>query len=151
MNRLLGGDEAARPPGVIDTLTAGYETINRRLWLLLLPVGLDLLFWLGPKLSIVRLAGYLPANTVSPEQPAAMTELLAHFNLAVLLALYVPTALGGRAPLGPAGAEISQPIPRAVYPLAPETFALAVAIMLPLAQLVDGLYIGGIGPAVRAV
>ena len=97
MSRVLGRDDAARPLGVIDTLTAGYETINRRLWLLLFPIALDLLFWLGPKLSVVRLAGYLPPEllrSIGSEETAAVTEALARLNLVFLLALHVPTLLG---------------------------------------------------------
>jgi hypothetical protein len=50
VNRAVDRAHAGAPPSVIDTLTAGYETINRRPWLILLPIALDLLFWLGPKL-----------------------------------------------------------------------------------------------------
>ncbi len=42
----------AAPTGVIDTLTAGYAAINRRPWVLLLPIGVDLVLWLGPQVSI---------------------------------------------------------------------------------------------------
>lgn len=38
--------------GIIDTLSAGFNTVTKRLWLLILPVALDLFLWLGPKLSI---------------------------------------------------------------------------------------------------
>ena len=41
--------------GVIDSLSAGYRFLVRRLDLLLIPVLLDLFFWLGPKLSIETL------------------------------------------------------------------------------------------------
>lgn len=37
--------------GVIDTLSLGYATINRRPWLLAVPILLDLFLWLGPRLS----------------------------------------------------------------------------------------------------
>jgi hypothetical protein len=43
-------------PGVIDTLSAGFQLVNRAPGLLLIPVLLDLLLWLGPKLSIAGLA-----------------------------------------------------------------------------------------------
>jgi hypothetical protein len=41
---------------VIDTLSAGFQLVNRAPGLLLIPVLLDLLLWLGPKLSIASLA-----------------------------------------------------------------------------------------------
>ncbi len=37
---------------IIDTITAGFDTVRKNPWLLLLPILLDLLLWLGPKLSI---------------------------------------------------------------------------------------------------
>ena len=40
---------------VIDALTAGFNTVLKRLWLLALPVVLDGFFWLGPKLSIAQI------------------------------------------------------------------------------------------------
>ncbi|OGO05039.1 MAG: hypothetical protein A2Y73_02500 [Chloroflexi bacterium RBG_13_56_8] len=38
--------------GIIDTLTAGFNTVTKRLWLIVVPVMLDLFIWLGPKVSI---------------------------------------------------------------------------------------------------
>ncbi|MCI0399134.1 MAG: hypothetical protein L0332_17675 [Chloroflexi bacterium] len=43
-------------PGVIATLSAGFELVAGHWWLVLLPVLLDLFFWLGPRLSILALA-----------------------------------------------------------------------------------------------
>ena len=40
-----------RKSGVIDTISAGYAAINRQPWLLLAPILLDLLLWLGPRVS----------------------------------------------------------------------------------------------------
>jgi hypothetical protein len=36
---------------VIETLSAGYAAINRQLWVLLLPVAVDMFLWLGPHVS----------------------------------------------------------------------------------------------------
>ena len=41
--------------GIIDTLTAGFDLVRRRLWMLLLPVALDIALWVAPKLSIFTL------------------------------------------------------------------------------------------------
>jgi len=43
-------------PGVIDTLSTGYQTLNRHLYLLLVPVLLDLIYWLGPRISVQAIA-----------------------------------------------------------------------------------------------
>ncbi len=147
MNRAVGREEAARLPGVIDTLTAGYETINRRLWLVLLPVALDLLFWLGPKLSVVRLAGYLPLEAIGVDQAAGAGDVLAHLNLTYLLALYVPTVFGRALlyPMAPAqGWEHRQ-----VYQVVPQTLVVALAVLAPLGLLVSAFYLGQIGELVR--
>lgn len=37
---------------IIDTLSAGFSTVTRRLWIIVVPVALDLFLWLGPKLSV---------------------------------------------------------------------------------------------------
>lgn len=42
----------AGPSGLIDTIQAGLNTTNRHLWLLLLPLVIDLVLWLGPQVTI---------------------------------------------------------------------------------------------------
>jgi len=37
---------------VIDTLTAGFSEVTRKLWLATVPIVLDIFLWVGPKLSI---------------------------------------------------------------------------------------------------
>lgn len=37
--------------GVVDTLSAGYGAINRRAWVLLIPILIDLFLWQGPRVS----------------------------------------------------------------------------------------------------
>lgn len=46
----------AGPSGLIDILQAGFNVVNRHLWLLALPVAIDLLLWLGPQLAVGNLA-----------------------------------------------------------------------------------------------
>src|SRR5579883_3162389 len=41
-------------PGVIETLSAGFDQVNRVLWVVALPVLVDLFLWLGPRLSSGR-------------------------------------------------------------------------------------------------
>ncbi len=47
--------------GIIDSLSAGYRFLGRRVYLLLVPVALDLLLWLAPRLSIAPLLDRLAA------------------------------------------------------------------------------------------
>jgi len=44
--------ELPPPPGVIGALVAALDAISARLWVILLPLVLDLFLWLGPHLSI---------------------------------------------------------------------------------------------------
>lgn len=46
------GRQTAQPHGVIDTLTAGYSIVNRHLWILLVPILVDLFLWFGPHVSL---------------------------------------------------------------------------------------------------
>jgi hypothetical protein len=55
----------APPIGVIETLSAGYTAVNRQLWVLLLPILLDVFLWLGPHVSYSALVG--PAVTHATE------------------------------------------------------------------------------------
>jgi hypothetical protein len=104
--------------GVIDSLSAGYRFLGRRLELLLVPVLLDLLFWLGPQLSIAplfrQLAAFyqqaadmegMPADMVemSRQMATALTQSGEQSNLLGALAnsslLHVPSLMAGSAPM----------------------------------------------------
>ncbi|HDQ73237.1 MAG TPA: hypothetical protein ENN19_14265 [Chloroflexi bacterium] len=45
-------NEKQTPLGVIGSITAGFEIVGWRLWLVALPMLLDLLLWLGPQISL---------------------------------------------------------------------------------------------------
>jgi hypothetical protein len=40
------------PPGVFGSLKAGFDVVSNRVVLIFLPLGLDLLLWLGPRFSV---------------------------------------------------------------------------------------------------
>ena len=44
-----------QPIGILAALSTGFDTATRQLWLLVLPVGLDLFLWLGPRLKAAGL------------------------------------------------------------------------------------------------
>ncbi len=80
--------------GVIDTLTAGYQTINRRIWILAIPIALDLFLWLGPRIvTSPSLLGIAPATLPAgyENQMATVQRVFASFNFFFLLALYMPS------------------------------------------------------------
>lgn len=84
--------------GVIDALGLGFELVLRSLWVLVIPVALDLFFWLGPRLSVrplfERLVRFwadnaadlsgLPASVEEIQQ--SLSQIGASFNLFGLLA-----------------------------------------------------------------
>jgi hypothetical protein len=68
-----------KPLGVIESLQQGFNFLNRHLWLLILPVLLDLFLWLGPRLSIASLVdAFVNMIPVPPDLPA---ELAANYDL----------------------------------------------------------------------
>ena len=40
------------PPGVIGSLRAGFDAVSNHVWLIVLPLALDIFLWLGPRLSV---------------------------------------------------------------------------------------------------
>lgn len=52
VSAIIKGMLGNAPLGVVDTLTEGFATLNKRLWLLLIPVILDLFLAFGPGISI---------------------------------------------------------------------------------------------------
>jgi hypothetical protein len=102
--------------GVIGCLRAGFEMLTRNLWLAVLPVVLDLVLWLGPRVSLGppfrRLVELLEMRSITDaevsSQIAQATELLeqfaTEFNLLSVLGsaplLHVPSLLARRTPGG---------------------------------------------------
>lgn len=95
-------------PGLIDTISAGYGTLLTQPWVLVVPVLLDLAFWLGVRLSFAPLWSLVRADIASALETftetlqqredltialinADMREVLAWFNV---VPLYTPDALG---------------------------------------------------------
>src|SRR3989338_3664141 len=101
------------PLGVVASLSSGFEAVNARLELVLLPLLLDLFLGLGPHLSIRPLAQSVVALLRSPSGADATTlhnlsvvrEMIqaygARFNLFSILStapLGLPSLMAGRAP-----------------------------------------------------
>ena len=40
------------PPGVIGSLRAGFDSVASHVWLIIVPLALDIVLWLGPRLSV---------------------------------------------------------------------------------------------------
>ena len=140
------------PPGVIATLTAGFELTTAHIWLILLPIFLDLFYWLGPRLSIARLAERnLAVLLDEPELQEAATQLIELASqVNVLTGLSVP--LIGIPALMSGGMPEKTPLPTQVFEL--DRMALWLAIMATLTiagLLLAALYLGLIGLAMKPV
>jgi hypothetical protein len=68
---------------VIDALMTGLTTVGRRPWLIIVPVAIDLVLWLGPRLSIDKLAlkffavwEALVRAAYTPAQMASMDDMI---------------------------------------------------------------------------
>jgi hypothetical protein len=55
-------ERATTLPGVLATISAGFDLTARHLWLIVLPVVLDLFYWLGPQLRFQKLIERLFQN-----------------------------------------------------------------------------------------
>ncbi len=50
---------AVRPPSLVDTLSSGFRALHRALPALLVPIILNMWYWLGPRVSLQPLAAWL--------------------------------------------------------------------------------------------
>ena len=108
-----------RPLGVIGCLTAGFDIVSRHLWLITLPVLVDLFLWLGPRLSVAPLLrGFVAFLRTQPTPDSTTARQLAeaiqlleqvgeHLNLLAIISrlplLNVPSLLAWRMPASPLG------------------------------------------------
>ncbi len=73
MNRSVPEVRATdRPASVIDTLQAGFNTVNRNVWLLALPIAIDLFLWWGPQPSAGPILEGWFAQAPPPEVAAGL-------------------------------------------------------------------------------
>jgi hypothetical protein len=140
-----------RPPGVIATLTKGLDLTAKHLWLGLVPVALDVFFWLGPRLSFRQLIEQL---VVFWQQEAIVTglneevllELAPHTNLLTSLSvplIGVPTYVVGPVPE-------RTPIATRVFELENVWIWAALFILLSLIGLfLTSVYMGLVSEVVR--
>jgi hypothetical protein len=93
-------EEFPPPPGVMGPLKAGFDAVSSHVWLIVLPLLLDVFLWLGPRLSVDRLVSPFLRVVFSQvrttltssadlqrftEYQAAFGELMERFNLMSLL------------------------------------------------------------------
>jgi hypothetical protein len=97
--------ETERKTGLIATLSTGFDLTTHHIWIVLLPLFLDVFYWIGPRLSIEKLIEESAA--VLKEQPAfvdladQMLQISSQFNLFTSLSLPIigiPALMGGTVP-----------------------------------------------------
>jgi len=62
------------PPGLIPALRAGLDTVANNLYLLVLPILLDLILWLGPRLSLKTLLTPMMEDSIQQLMTAGTTN-----------------------------------------------------------------------------
>ncbi len=149
--------------GVIDTLTAGFDLVRRKPWLIVVPVLLDLGLWLMPRLSVSALVrdmlGFLGTSVAgAPGVPPNLLEVGQFWqmmgeslDIGVLLAgASVPPAYLGVPSLPPDGVRSLFGLTRAVIEIrGPFTLLALVAGLFLAGLLVSTVYLGMLAQSVR--
>lgn len=103
--------EQTPPPGIAASLRAGFEFTSRHPGLLILPVALDCLYWIGPRLQASALLGgwfdtwqaqIVSLGLLPGEALAPLADAIQSFNLTAQAAtpfLGVPALMGGFTPV----------------------------------------------------
>lgn len=154
---------------LIDSISEGYATINRRPWLLLVPILLNLYLWFGAPLSLAPLISDVVRMLRSAQPPAAgsdmqmmydqllarggtdLREQLAWLNAIPTLRLRVIGSLGqDGAPGLPTAPQILQPIAAGAIEIS--TFGGALLAFLAinaLALVISSIFLAQVGAAVQ--
>lgn len=93
------------PSGLLKTIADGFDLTTKHLWLLLLPVLLDSLYWLGPRLSVLTLVRqsflFAMPNPATVGMQADLLDVFAHINIFSFLTVPlvgVPALMMGTTP-----------------------------------------------------
>ena len=147
------------PPSLMKALMAGFDAISNHIGLILFAVALDLLLWLGPRLSLARLVDSIFNRAVTlpelrtPEMAEMMSSsrvlwqyMAEQFNLFSVLRTFpvgIPSLMVSRSPVaGPGGS------PSTIWELPSLGMAAGVWLLLVLAGLVAGtLYFEAVAQA----
>ncbi len=154
-------EEATGPLGVIGSLMVGFEVVGGHLWLIVLPMLLDLFLWLGPRISIAplfqRLAAFLteypvpdPELVRQVEQTVTLLEQTGEqLNLFSLLSAFplldVPSLLSQRVPgmVTPVGE------PRILLVTSGLVLIMWSAMLIPIGLLLGFLYLNSVARRIR--
>jgi hypothetical protein len=149
----------AKPLGIIDTLSEGFTSLNRHLWVLLLPIAVDVLLAFGPGLTgaavvdqlFDHLAASMPAEAGADSQASGLVagfrehrEEWLQVNLLAILTLHLPSAV-----------TVTAMVPRVSGPVLADVSGLGAWMAFMAATALAGLgiasvYLSGLAGCVRA-
>ncbi len=113
-------EEPRYVPGLMTTLSSGFDFTTNHLWLIIIPILLDVFYWLGPRLNVRSLvenniAG-LQSEPSLEEATFQVIELVSRINLFTSLSvpfIGVPALMNGAVPeatpLNPSIMEVKSP------------------------------------------
>ena len=146
-----------QPIGILASLSTGFDTVTRQLWLLLLPAALDVFLWLGPRLKAASLwalvefdiPGGLDAQTrlFAQDLQTRVRQAIESFNWLSALRptlLGVPGLMDGTAAPTPAGVA-----PPEVQMDSPGSLAVIVLLLAVVGIGLGGFYWSLIARQVR--
>lgn len=104
-------------PGLIATLSAGFDLTSHHLWLITLPLFLDIFYWVGPRLSVQNIveesARVLGTEPALSEMISQIVDLASQINLFTSISIPligIPALMSGgiptQTPLSPALMEV---------------------------------------------
>jgi hypothetical protein len=132
---------------LIDTIGMGYRALNRRLWVIALPITLSALLWFTPPIVLgdnfggrELAAAVQSLGGATADQQALLTRVLTS-DLRVALAWFNVVPLLSPAPIEPDGAAFALADPGA--------FLLTLALINVIALLASSLFLTSVAAAVR--
>ncbi|MCX7608053.1 MAG: hypothetical protein N2049_02375 [Anaerolineales bacterium] len=146
-------DAFSRPPGLIASFTAGFNSVANHIALITLPALFDLFLWLGPRLNVLEVfrpflaamprlyGGMMDAETLAQAQEF-WNSFLTRINLFALLRTFpmgVSSLLASEMPLeSPLGTPI-------VWSLTSFwTMLVAILLLIPIGWFLGGLYFSNV-------
>ncbi len=66
-----------KPLGIIESISAGFRLVQRHIWLIILPVVVDIWLWLGPHLSVSQIVASLFKAWPTADMPPDVDQMVA--------------------------------------------------------------------------
>jgi hypothetical protein len=139
---------------LVETISAGYAAVNRRLWVLVIPIALDLYLWLGTRLSFAPFLRLLRDSIVSfatllegtPQQQEQLVVWLLNADIRSWLALlyFVPAFMPQLMPGVPTSDDAG-----VIYASNPPEVLAALLVANLLALLVSSVFLSLLAASVR--